>query len=172
MCPAEPRHPPIPPFRSEMLLSTWDWPHYPCRLGILFADLNIRPSAPATSCTPSASVYTYFLSLLADPLGFEDPPLVFPVAEQTRRWLYMPPATAYFLRSTCPALSSATSSQPPAPACPTPCTTDTATTLDSMDGPPTCTTSILLGSSVLSSWPLPGARVSCCSPQVPCVSCS
>jgi hypothetical protein len=38
---------------------------------------------------PSGPLYTDFLCLLADPLGFEDPPPGFPVAEQTHRWLAM-----------------------------------------------------------------------------------
>jgi hypothetical protein len=62
------------------------------------------------------------------------------------------------------------SSQPPAHACSTRCTTDTATTLDTMDGPPASVTSVFLGSPVVSPQPLPRSRLSCFSPQVPCVS--
>jgi hypothetical protein len=57
---------------------------------------------------------TDFLCLLADPLGFEDPPPDFPVAERTCRWLDVLGATACFLCRMCPALSPATPSQPPA----------------------------------------------------------
>jgi hypothetical protein len=67
----------------------------------------------------------------------------------------------------CPALSPATPSQPPAHTSSTPCTADTATTLDSMDGPPA---SVLLGSPVVSLQPLPRLRIPCCNPQVSCVS--
>jgi hypothetical protein len=79
-------------------------------------------------------------------------------------------ATASFLRSMCPALSPATFSQPPPQTYSTPCTTDTATTLDSMDGPPASVASVLLGSPVQSPRPLPRSCISCCSPQVSCVS--
>jgi hypothetical protein len=57
-----------------MLLLTSDWPRYHFRLGILFVGLNIHPSAPASSCTPSTPFYTDLLCLLANPLGFEGPP--------------------------------------------------------------------------------------------------
>jgi hypothetical protein len=127
-----------------MLLLTSDWPHYHCRLGILFAGLNIHPSAPASSCTPSAPLYADFLSLLADPLRFEDPSPGFQVAERTRRWLDMLAATACFQRSMCPAHSLTTPTESPAHSCSTPCTTDTATTLDSMDGPPASVASVLM----------------------------
>jgi hypothetical protein len=114
-----------------------------------FADLNIHPSPPASSCTPSAPLYTDFLFLLADCLGFEDPPPGFPVAERTRRRLEMFASTACFLRRMCPTLSPATRSQPSAHACSTPCTSYTATTLDSMDGLPGSVTSVLLGFPVV-----------------------
>jgi hypothetical protein len=87
-----------------MVQLTSDWPHYHCRLGILFADLNIPPSAPASCCTPSAPLYIDFLCLLADPLWFEDTPSGFPVAERTHRWLAMLAVMACFLCSMCPAL--------------------------------------------------------------------
>jgi hypothetical protein len=51
---------------------------------------------------------------------------------------------AYFLCSMCPTLSPVTPSQPAAYACFTPCTTDTATTLYSVDAPPASITSILM----------------------------
>jgi hypothetical protein len=159
MCPAGPGRPPIVLFCSEMLQLTSDWPHYHCRLGILFADLNIHPSALACSCTPAAPFYADFPCSLGDPLGFKDPPPGSPVTEHTRRWLNMLAVTACFLRSMCPALSSATPSQPPARACSTLCTTDTATTLDSMNGPAASITSILLGSPVVSPLLLPRPRV-------------
>jgi hypothetical protein len=79
MCPAGPGRPPIFQVCSEMLLLTLGWPHYHCCLVILFADLNIRPWAPASSCAPSAPLCTDFLCLLADPLRLEVPPLGFPV---------------------------------------------------------------------------------------------
>jgi hypothetical protein len=63
-----------------------------------------------------------------------------------RRWLDILAAAACFLCGMCPALSPAAPSQPPAHDCSTPCTADTATTLDSMDGPPTSICSALLGS--------------------------
>jgi hypothetical protein len=44
----------------------------------------------------------------------------------------------------CPALSPSTTSQTPAHTCSTPCTTDTATTLDSLVGPPASVTSVIL----------------------------
>jgi hypothetical protein len=168
ICPAVPRRPPLFQFCSEMLLviSSPDWPHYHCRLSILFADLNIHTSAPASSCTPSTPLYTAFLCLLADPLGFGDPPPYFPVAEQTHRWLDVLVATAYFLRSMCRAFSRMTASQPPA--CSIPCTSDTATTLDSIDGPTAYITSVLLllGSPVVAPPPFPRSRGFCCTPQV------
>jgi hypothetical protein len=70
---------------------------------------------------------TDFVCLLADPLGFEDPPPGLPVPERTRRWMDTLAATACFLRSMCPACSPVTPSQPPAPAYSTPSTTGTAT---------------------------------------------
>jgi hypothetical protein len=120
LCPAEEGRPPLFKFCSEMLLLTSDWPHYSCRLGILFADLNIHHSAQASSCTPSAPLYTDCLCLLADPLGFAYPPSGFPAAEQTHRWLQMLEVTACFLRSICPALSPTSPIKPPAHTCSTP----------------------------------------------------
>jgi hypothetical protein len=79
-------------------------------------------------------------------------------------------APACFLRSMCPALSSATPSRLLANNCSTPCTTDTAATFDSIDGPPASVVSVLLGPPVESPQPLPGSRISCCSPQMSCVS--
>jgi hypothetical protein len=70
----------------------------------------------------------------------------------------------------CPALSPATPSQPPAHACSTPCTTDTATTLDSLDGPPASVASVLLGFPVESPQLPPRSHISCCSPQASDVS--
>jgi hypothetical protein len=104
LCPAGLGRPPLFKFCSEMLLLTSDWPHYRCHLGILLADLNIPPSASASSCTPSTTLFTDFFCLLADPLRLEDPPSGFPVAEQTRRWLAMLAVTACFLPTMCPAL--------------------------------------------------------------------
>jgi hypothetical protein len=60
LCPAGQRRPPLFKFCSGMLLLTSDWPNYHCRLGILFADLSIHPSAPASSCTPSAHLLPPF----------------------------------------------------------------------------------------------------------------
>jgi hypothetical protein len=77
---------------------------------------------------------------------------------------------ACFLRSMCPALSAASPFQPPAHTCSTPCTTDNATTLDSLVGPPASVTSILLGSPIMSPQPPPRSRFFCCSHQVSCVS--
>jgi hypothetical protein len=141
LCLAVPGRPPLFQFFTEILLLTSDWPHNHCRL---VSDLNIHPSAPASSCTAFTPLYTNFLCLLADPLGFEDPPPGFPVTERIRCWLDRLAATACFLCCMCSALSPATPSQPPALACSTPSTTDTATTLDSLDGPPV--TSVLMGS--------------------------
>jgi hypothetical protein len=48
------------------------WSHCHCRLGVLFADLNILSSAPASSCTPSAPPFTLnFSACLLIPLGFK-----------------------------------------------------------------------------------------------------
>jgi hypothetical protein len=146
-----------------MLLLSLDWPHYPCPLGILFDGCNINPSAPAFSCTPVASLHTDFLRLLADPLGFKDPPVGLSVAEHFHRWLDMLAAPACFLCSMRPALSPMTPSQPPPRTCSTPCTIDTCTTLGSMDA---SVASVLLGSPVESPQPLPRFRISCCSPPV------
>jgi hypothetical protein len=43
---------------------------------------------------PPAPPYTDFVCLLADPLGFADPPSGFPVVERTHRWLLMLVVTA------------------------------------------------------------------------------
>jgi hypothetical protein len=118
---------PLFQFCPEMLLLTSDRPHYHCRLGILLAGLNIHPSAPASSCTPSAPHDTDLLRLFSVPLGYEDPPPVFAGAEGTRCWLGMLAATACFICSMSHALSSTTLSHSPAHTCSTPCTTDTAT---------------------------------------------
>jgi hypothetical protein len=65
--------------------------HPRCRLGILFADLNINPSALA-SCVLSAHLYADFLCLLADPFGFADPPPGFPAVQQfVTGWLCLQP---------------------------------------------------------------------------------
>jgi hypothetical protein len=64
LCPSGQGRPPLFKFCSDVLLLTSDWPHYHCRLSILFADLNIHPSALASSCTPSALLYTGCLCLL------------------------------------------------------------------------------------------------------------
>jgi hypothetical protein len=72
--------------------------------------------------------------------------------------------------SVCPALSPTTPSQPHVRTCATPCTTDTAPTSDSMDGPPASVASVLQGSPVESPQPLHRSCISCCSPQVSCVS--
>jgi hypothetical protein len=149
-----------------MLLLTLGWPHHHCRLGILFAGLIIPPSAPASSCMPFLPLNTNFSCLLADPLGFEDPPTGVPVAEQTHRWLAMLAVTACFLRSMCPALSPATPPHPPAHTCSTPRTAGTATTLDSLVGPPAAVTFVLLGSAAMSPQQPPRPHISCCSPQV------
>jgi hypothetical protein len=115
---------------------------------------------------PSAPLYTYFFCQLADPLRFEDPPPGFLVAERSRRWLDMLAATACFIGSMCPAHSPATPPQLPAQTCSTPCTTDTAATLDSMDGPPASVAFVLM-SSPLSRFLGPAFP---CSPQVSGVS--
>jgi hypothetical protein len=67
----------------------------------------------------------------------------------------------------CSALSPASHFQPPSRTCSTPCTTDTATTLDSLACPPASVASALLGSPVRSPQPPPRSRGFCCSPQVP-----
>jgi hypothetical protein len=61
---------PVSYFCSDMLLLTSDWPRYHSRLDVPLADLRIHPLGQA----PSTHLYTDFLCLLADPLGFEDPP--------------------------------------------------------------------------------------------------
>jgi hypothetical protein len=61
-------------------------PSYRHRLDILFVDFLIHPSGPASTCSPSTHLYTDFLCLLADPLGFEDPPPGIRVAARTRSW--------------------------------------------------------------------------------------
>jgi hypothetical protein len=55
----------------------------------------------------------------------------------------------------CPVFSPVT----PSPACPTLCTTDTATTIDSMDGAPASVISVLLGFPVVSPQTLPRSCV-------------
>jgi hypothetical protein len=57
----------------------------------------MHPSAPASSCTPFAPLFTDLPCLLADPLGFEDPIPGFPVSDRTRRWLHVLAATAYVM---------------------------------------------------------------------------
>jgi hypothetical protein len=66
----------------------------------------------------------------------------------------------------CVLLSPASPFQPPSPICVTPCTTDTATTLYSLVGPPASVTSVLLGSPGMSPQPPPRSHSFCCSPQV------
>jgi hypothetical protein len=78
--------------------------------------------------------------------------------------------TACFLRNMCPALSPVSPFQPPAHTCSTPCTTDTATTLDSLVGPLASVTSVLLGSPIMSPQLPPTYRFFCCSHQVSCLS--
>jgi hypothetical protein len=163
MCPAGPGRPPLFQFGSKMLLLTSDWPHYHCRLGILFADINIHPSAPACSCTLFTPLYTDFLCLHADPLEVENPPPGFLAAEQKHRWLDPLATMACFLRIKCPALSHAT----PAPACSAPCTASTAITLDSMYGPPASITSVLVCSPVVS----PGRFLGPTFPVSRCLAC-
>jgi hypothetical protein len=51
-----------------------------------------------------------------------------------------------------------------------PSTTDTATTIDSLDNPSATVTSVFMGFPFLSHRPLPRSRASCCSPQVPCTA--
>jgi hypothetical protein len=133
---------PLFKFCSEMLILTSDWANYYCRLGILFSELNIHPYALASPCTPSAPLQTGFLCLLADSLRFADPPSGFPVTERTHCCLQKLTITACFLRSMCPALSPASPFRPPSHTYSTPCTTDTAATLDSLVGPPASVTSL------------------------------
>jgi hypothetical protein len=135
------------------------------RLLTVMMKFSFRPSALASSCTPSAPLYTDFLCPIADPPGFSDPPSGFPVAERTHRWLQMLAVTACFLHSMCPALSPSPF-QPPSRTCSTPCNTDTATTFESLVGPPASVTSVLLGSPGMSPQPPPISRSFCCSPQV------
>jgi hypothetical protein len=49
-------------------------------------------------------------------------------------------------------------------------TADTATTLDRISGPPGPVTSVLMGSPVVSPWPIPRSCIFCSAFQVPCVS--
>jgi hypothetical protein len=70
-------------FCFDILLWTFDWPRCHHRLYVL---LPIYPFGPASYCAPSTHLCPDFLCLLADPLGFEDPPPGVPVA-RTRRWL-------------------------------------------------------------------------------------
>jgi hypothetical protein len=176
LCPAGHGRPPLFKLCSEMLLWILDWPYYHCHLGIFFADLNITPpppSAPASSCKPSAPLNNAydFLCLHADPLGFKDPPSEFPVAERTQRWLQMLAVGASFLRRKCPAFSHASPSHPPAHTCSTPCTCSALhTPLLPQTAPLASVTSVLLGSPVVSPQLPPRSRNFACSPQVSCVS--
>jgi hypothetical protein len=133
---------------------------------MLFADPKVHPSAPASSCTPSTPLYTDFLFLLTAPLGLENPPPGVPVADRTRRWLDMIAATARFLRSTNPVLSPAT----PSHACFNSSTADTHKIIHSLEGPSAAITSVLMSSPFVPHWPHPPFRVSCRSPQFPCMS--
>jgi hypothetical protein len=68
----------------------------------------------------AAHLYADILSVLADPLGFMDPPPGVPVAVRMRRCVDLDPARACFLCSMCPAfLPSNTPSWPfPTAVCP------------------------------------------------------
>jgi hypothetical protein len=136
------RHP-VSHCRSGRLLLTSVWLRYHHCLDVLFADLWINPSSLASSCAPSTHLYPDFLRLLADPLGFEHPPLGIPVATRNRSWLDIIAATSCFLHYVCP-----TPSPPPPPltsalACAAPSSVDSATTMDSLDCSQAC---VLLGS--------------------------
>jgi hypothetical protein len=127
LCPAGPGGPPLFQFCSEMLPLTLDWPHYHCCLGIFFAGNINHTLAPASSCTPSAPIYTDFLclGLLSGPLGFEDPPPDFPVAEElVAVWICLQPLHISYIVCVLLSMRPATHFQPPAHTCSTPCTTD------------------------------------------------
>jgi hypothetical protein len=84
-----------------MLLLTSDWPRYRHYHNYLLANLRIHPSSSGSS----THLFTVFLCLLADPLGFEDLPPGIPVAARNRCWLDIIAVTAYFLRCMCPTTS-------------------------------------------------------------------
>jgi hypothetical protein len=115
-----------------MLPLTFDWPRYHRCLGVLLTDLRMHTSGRASSCAPSSQLYTDFLCLLANLLGFEVLPPDTPVDTQTRCWLDIIAATARFLRSVGPTPFPMT---PPLPAhtCSTPSSADSTTTMDSLD---------------------------------------
>jgi hypothetical protein len=87
-----------------MLLLTSDWPRYHLHIDILFADGRIHPSALASSCVPSSHLSAYSFCLLADPLGFEDPPSGIPGPKRTCCWLDIIAVTECFRRCVCPTL--------------------------------------------------------------------
>jgi hypothetical protein len=79
-----------------MLLLTSDWSQYHHRLDVLFANSWSHPSGPASSCVHPACLYADVLCLLTGPFVFEDPRQGFPIAAQTRCWLYIIAATGRF----------------------------------------------------------------------------
>jgi hypothetical protein len=95
-------------------------------LASFFADFFILPLSSSSFCTFFAFDDSDFLCMLADLLEFEELPLGLPDAERAHRWLALLAVTACFHRSVCPA------SQPTAHTCFTPCTTDTASNLNSL----------------------------------------
>jgi hypothetical protein len=148
-----------------MFLLSSDWPHYHCHLGVLL----LISTSTSQLWHPPARLPTLPLTFSVcglDPLGFEDPPPGFPVAERTRHCLDMLAAMACFRRSTYSAISS-----------------------DSFPASCTCLFHSLhyrhrsyltqygwstwfchLGPPDVSPRLPPRSRVSCCSPQDLCVS--
>jgi hypothetical protein len=162
LCPAEPGRPPLFQFSSDMLLLTSIWPHTHRGLGILFADLH--PSAPASSYTPSAPLYTDFsacflihLDLRIHLQGFQSLKEI-AVGYACSHGLF-PTQSVSLSRDSFP--TSCTYLFPPLAL---------QTPLLPVDGPPASVNSVLLGSFVVSPQPFPRSRISYCSPQVTCVS--
>jgi hypothetical protein len=85
---------------------------------------------PASCCAPSTHLYTGFLCLLADPLGFEDPPPGIPVAARNRCWLDIVAVTSCFLHCGSPTPYPLPPPLTPARACSTPSSVGSATTVD------------------------------------------
>jgi hypothetical protein len=116
---------------------------------------------------PQLSSTLTFSCLLADPLGFEDPPSGILVAVRIRCWLHNIATTASFLRCVCPNPSTLTLSRTLTHACSTTNSADSTTTTDSLDG---LHASVIMGSPSVSPRLMSRSHLSCCSPEVPCVS--
>jgi hypothetical protein len=82
-------------FLPETLLLTSDWPHHHHRLYVLRGPTPHVQHPPVRP--PLTSTVTFSASLLADPLGFEDPLPSIPFATRTHCWLDIIAATARFL---------------------------------------------------------------------------